>query len=263
MLHEILWTIVAAVPPAAIFAYIFEKKRKERMSKNKQVILGNQNQQFNAGGDITVTPEQKTISRAESTGAILRKHLGELISCSNADNSTWGGSTRLVEVSEDNIATLFTPASYSGAGAFAIRVKAEDAEVTEIPHGSCPIRIRILQRHGTDIPCREARTWEEVHKTATGPDAAFVKGNNVFHASYSKPGSSERRHLNVYVSKDGRNWHSLEFSSKNGEEVQEVVYGNNVDISKKFASRKIDLLAEDFVQSSSGTGGGPFRLFVS
>jgi hypothetical protein len=85
---------------------------------------------------------------------------------------------------------------------------------------------------------------------------AFAKGSMAYHATYSKPGSSERRTIYVYAAKDGSNSFLLEAST--GQRVIE----NNEEISKRFSVLQIEYEAGGFERTNSGTGGSLHRLFI-
>jgi hypothetical protein len=79
----------------------------------------------------------------------------------NQDGGTWSNTPEIVEVSEDNIVTLFTPRGHTSSSAWCVNVHCDDLEITNIPQGSCPLRIKVLKRYGTDVQLGEITKWED------------------------------------------------------------------------------------------------------
>jgi hypothetical protein len=97
---------------------------------------------------------KQPLSQAEKNGVKLRKYLRKKTTVSEG-NGTWGaGGAEIVEVSEDNILTLFSPAGYSSSAAFAVYVRCDELELIEAPLGGCDLQIRILKRYGDKEVCR-------------------------------------------------------------------------------------------------------------
>jgi len=67
----------------------------------------------------------------------------------------------IVNVSEDNILTLFVPAGFSSATAYSVLVHCDKLQVVEEPVGGCTLQIRILERYEDTIHWGEIRKWEE------------------------------------------------------------------------------------------------------
>jgi hypothetical protein len=164
----------------------------------------------------------------------------------------WGDAPEIVQVSDDNIVTLFTPRGGLTTAAWCVRVRCDELEITEIPEGSCPLRIKVLKRYGQDVQLGEITKWEDRLQAAV----TVSKGSQAYHAAYGKAGISETRTLNIYASADGRNSFVLE-ASPGGTST-----GDNVEISKRFMLLQVDYEAAGFSHRSSGTGSSPFPLFI-
>jgi hypothetical protein len=197
---------------------------------------------------------RKPVTQAERNASTLRKHLGAKVAVSE-EHGDWGSITpEIVEVSDENIVTLFTPYGYSSSAAWCVNVHCGQLEIVEIPEGSCPLRLKVLKRYGPNVQLGEITRWQDRRQPAATP--IFAKAGAAYHATYSKPGSPERRSLYIFASSGGANSFLLEASTG------EKVIGDNVEISKRFMVLQIEYEAAGFGRSSSGTGGGPHRLFV-
>ncbi len=196
---------------------------------------------------------EKPVTNAERNANTLRKHLRATVAVSEGQNA-WGDRTEIVEVSEDNIVTLFTPRGYTSSRAWCVGVNCGDLEITDIPQGACPLRLKVLKRYGPDVQLGEITKWEDRFQSAAALN--FTKGDAAYYATFVKPGSPERRSLYVFTSNDGANSFSLEAST--GEKAT----GDNVEISKRFMMMHVEYLAAGFTRSSAGTGSQPHRLFI-
>jgi hypothetical protein len=199
----------------------------------------------------------RPITPAERNAQLLRRHIGACVSVTEDYGGRQGGwpSTPLVaEVNEANIVMLFTPSGGSNPQATGIPVDCGDLDIVEIPHGSCPLRLQVRKRYGSAIQLGEITRWEDRTRPAATP--RFAEGGNVYHANFSKPGSAERRSLNVCVSADGANSFLLETSAG------ESIYGDNIEISRRFMLLEVEYRAAGFGRSGSGTGGSPHQLFI-
>jgi len=192
-------------------------------------------------------------TQAERNAETLRKHIRKQVTVTEGSTS-WGNTPEIVEVSGDNIVTLFTPHGYSSSTACLVQVHCGDLEITQIPQGSSPLRVRVLKRYGDVVQLGEIKKWEDRFQPVAGP--TFAKGGTAYHATYSKPGSSENRNLYVYASSDATNSFLLEAST--GERIT----GDNTEISKRFMVLQIDYEAAGFQRATSGSGGGSYRLYV-
>ena len=197
---------------------------------------------------------EKSATQAEKNADTLRRHLRAKVTVNEERGVDWSNTPEIAQVSDDNIVTLFTPASHSSPSAWCIRVHCGDLEIADIPHGTCPLRLKVLKRYGPNIPLGEITRWEDHLQAAANPK--FPKGDNVHYAVYNKPGSPETRSLHVYASRDGANSFLLEPSTG------DRAVGDNVEISKRFMSVQIDYQAAGFGHSRSGIGSSPYRLFV-
>ncbi|MGB6874476.1 MAG: hypothetical protein WBD87_00445 [Candidatus Acidiferrales bacterium] len=197
---------------------------------------------------------EKPATQADRNANTLRKHLRAKVAVSEGEGS-WGSAPEIVEVSDENIVTLFMPRDYSSPRAWCVRVHCGELEITEIPQGSCPLRLKILKRYGPRmVEFGEITNWEDRLQPAANP--TFAKGGAACHASYSKPGSPERLDLYVHASGDGANSFLLEASTG------QKVLGDNKEISKRFMAMQVDYEAEGFARTQFGTGGSPHPLFV-
>jgi len=190
---------------------------------------------------------------ADRNAAKLRKYIGKTARVSEGAHG-WGTSPEIVEVNEDNIVTFFTPAGYSSTTAFAICVHCEQLQIVEEP----TLQIRVLQRYADPIQLGEIKRWQD--KGMPSSSKPLPRGNNVFNANYTLPGSSQRRAINIYAPVDGNPQYSL-VTLVDGQETS-FLYGSNVEISKKFAILQIDWRAEGYQHPGGGTGGSSERLYL-
>lgn len=196
----------------------------------------------------------RPVTQADRNADTLRRHLGAKVTVTK-EHGSWGNNTpEIVEVSDDNILTLFMPRSYSSTTARCVKVRCGDLEITDIPQGSCPLRLKVLKRYGPDVQLGEITEWEDRFQPAAKP--TFAKGGVAYYATYNKPGSSGSRSIYVYASNDGANSFLLEASTG------ESIVADNKEISKRFMVLQIEYQAEGFVRSGSGTGSSPSPLFV-
>lgn len=199
------------------------------------------------------TNTARPISPAERNAEILRRHLGACVSVSEGTGS-WPSTPLIVEVSDANILTLFTPSGGSNPQASFVQVDCGELDITDIPHGSCPFRLHLRRRYGSSVQLGEITRWEDRNLPAAAP--RFNKGGNAHYMTFTKQGSSETRGLYIYVSADGSNSFLLEASTG------ERVVADNVEISKRFVLLAVDYLAAGFSRGNSGTGGSPHRLYT-
>ena len=90
------------------------------------------------------------MTQAERNANTLRKHLGARVAVSEGQGG-WGTAPEIVEVGEDNAVTLFTPRGYTSSRAWCVGVNCGDLEITDIPQGACPLRLKVLKRYGPDV----------------------------------------------------------------------------------------------------------------
>jgi hypothetical protein len=196
---------------------------------------------------------RRQLTPAERNAEILRRHIGACVSVTEGQGG-WSSTPLIVEVSDANIVTLFTPSAGSNPQAWCVQVDCGELEIADIPHGSCPLRVQLRRRYGPNVPLGEITRWEDRDRPSVVP--MFNKGGNVYHATSSKPGSAETRSLHVYASADGANSFLLETSAG------ESVIADNVEISRRFMLFEIDYRAAGFNRSGSGSGGSPHPLFI-
>jgi hypothetical protein len=201
------------------------------------------------------TPAQ---TQADRNAVKLRKYLRQRASVSEG-NGHWGAmGAEIVEVSEDNVLTLFTPAGYTSTSAFAVYVQCDELQIIEQPVGGCPVQIKVLKRYGETLHLGEIRKWED---KATPSSKPLPRGNTVYHANFTLPGSSQRRSIHIYAPTDGNPQYTL-VSFADAQESG-VWYGStSVEISKKFAILQIDWRAEGYQYGGGGSGGSSERLFL-
>lgn len=194
---------------------------------------------------------KKAPTKAERNAERMEQYLRTKVQVVNANDSQWPGAAEIVEI-KNEVVTLFTPAGLSSSSASAIHVQCEDLEIIDAPAGSPTLKV--LKRYGTALNLGQIKEWEERLQPSTAP--LFSKGPNVFNVEYTKPGSSERRRLDVFESADGQNSYMLVPSAG------EVLYGDNVAISRQFMLVQLELEIQGFRQSGSGSGGGKHPLYI-
>jgi hypothetical protein len=197
---------------------------------------------------------KRPLTQAEINALKLRKYLRQIAHVTEG-GGYWGGGAEIVEVSEDNILTLFCPAVGSSPAAFSQCVHCGELQIVEAAVG--PLQIRILNRYGNAVQWGELRNWDDRKTTPTKP---LPKGDNVFYANYVRPGSPNSRRILIYAPTDGNPLYTLAtlVDGKDGM----TLYGDNVEISKKFAIIQVEYRAEGF-RYGGGTGGGAHPLFLA
>ena|SRR5271167_3015954 len=269
--HPLWHSLLAAVPgiavPVLAWFELRHSSEANALRADANRLRSEQNDLQNQIGELTAElaaernkhlqqiaeNTKKPVTQAEKKADVLRKYLGANVAVSEGQGS-WPTAPGIVGVSDDNIVSLFTPRSPTSSHAFLVNVHCDDLEITEIPQGNCPIRIKVLKRRGVDVQLGEITKWEDRNQPAASP--IFTKGGMAYHATYSKPGSSERRTIYVYAAKDGSNSFLLEASTG------QRVIGNNEEISKRFSVLQIEYEAGGFERTNSGTGGSLHRLFI-
>jgi hypothetical protein len=202
------------------------------------------------------TPTQTLANRNADK---LRKYLRKTAKVSEVGGvGGWGTTPEIVNVSEDNIVTLFNPAGYSSTTATAVYVQCDELHIVEEPIGACAVQIKVLKRYADTLQLGEIRKWED---RATPSSKPLPRGANVHHANFTLPGSSQRRSIHIYAPTDGNPQYTLA-TIVDGQETG-VLYGSSgVEISKKFAILQIDWRAEGFQYGGGGSGGSAERLFL-
>jgi len=187
---------------------------------------------------------------AERMAAKLRDYIGQSATVSEG-KGVWGTSIQIAEVSDDCIATLFSPAGYSSTQAWAVNVHCNDLELVSM---GGELRLRVNKRYGDTMDLGNLKRWEDRNQPVT-PPATPEKGQCAFYATYSKAGSAEKRELDIDAAKDGSNRFILEARPAGA-----VFTGDNVDISKRFMMLQVEI--EGFTHSQSGNVGSQYRLYV-
>lgn len=199
------------------------------------------------------THTKKTPSKAEKNAERLQQYIGAKVRVVGADDSKMADGIEIAEI-KDEIVTLFTPAGMSSSAAMATYVHCENLEIVEVQVGSTPVTLKILKRYGTDHNLGQIKSWGERNKPEAAP--VFPKGGNVFNAEYLKPGSAERRRLDVFDSADGLNSYMLVANPG------DTLYGDNVVISRNFMLIQLEFEKEGFRYNGGGSGGGKYPLFI-
>jgi hypothetical protein len=202
---------------------------------------------------------KRPLNQAERNALKLRKYIRKVAQVSEGKGD-WGAmGAELVELSEDNILTLFVPAGYSSSVAYAVYVHCDELQIVEEPVGSCALQIKVLQRYGNTLQLGEIRKWDD---RRISPTKSLPKGETVFYANYILVGSAKSRRILIYAPTEGNPLYTLA-TVVDGTENDVVVYGDSVEISKKFAIIQIEYRAEGF-RHNGGTGaGGSHQLFLT
>jgi hypothetical protein len=190
---------------------------------------------------------------AERMAAKLRGYIGQNVMVSEG-KGVWASSIQIAEVSEDCIATLFSPASHSSTQAWAVNVHCNDLELVDM---GGQVRLRVNKRYGDTMDLGKLMRWGDRDQPAAAPPPMPEKGHCAFYATYSKAGSTEKRELDIYAAKDGSNRFILEARPSGS-----VFTGDNVDISKRFMMLQVEIEADAFTHSQSANTGSQYRLYV-
>jgi hypothetical protein len=195
---------------------------------------------------------EKPITEAQRNAEILRGHLREKVVVLEG-NGSWAFTPEIVGV-DDDVVTLFQPRDRSSSQAWSQKVRCDRLVITEIQRGDCHLQLDVLERHGNPIDRGEITRWEDRFQPEAIP--AFTKGSLAYQATFSKPGSDERRTLSVFPSHDGSNSFLLEASTGKS------AVADNKEISKLFMNFQIEYEAAGFVRSGSSTGETQYRLYI-
>ena len=181
---------------------------------------------------------RRPLSQAEKNALKLRKYLRKLATVSEG-NGNWGAmGAEIVDVSEDNILTLFVPAGYSSTSAYVVYVHCDELQIVEEPVGSCALQIKILKRYGDTLQLGEIRKWEDRRTPSTAP---LPRGGNVFHADYSQGGSSKRRGIYIYAPTEGNPQYTL-VTLDDGKETEFFLLNDDAIEGCNAASIKLKIL---------------------
>ena len=198
---------------------------------------------------------KRQVTQDEKNAETLRKHLRATVRVRFSDDSGPGtDQLEIVEISDDNIVTLFNPFGNSASRAWCVKVRSGDLEIVDIPQGAYPLQLRVLKRYGDGVVLGEITRWEDRLQPAATP--TFAKGDAAYYVTFVKPGSPEKRSLFVFSSRDGANSFLLEASTG------EKFFGDNLEISKRFMMMQVEYQAAGFTRSTAGTGSSPYRLYV-
>jgi hypothetical protein len=138
-----------------------------------------------------------------------------------------------------------------------VYVRCDELQIVEEPIGSCPLQIKILKRYGETIQLGEIRKWEDRRTPSVTPRP---RGGSVFQATYRLSGSSSKRGIYIYAPTEGNPLYTLATLADNKETG--ALYGDRVEISKKFALLQVEWLAEGCQYDGGGGGGSTEKLFL-
>jgi hypothetical protein len=202
---------------------------------------------------------KKDLTPAEKTAVKLRDHIGDRAYVTNHDGSSWGSMGAIIVEVNDDIVTLFTPASQSSSRAMANFVQCDKMHFLEVAMGGCPVQIKILERYGSAVDYGEAKSWEE---RSTAPPKALPRGNNVFSATYRKKGIGPKRGIYVYDPTSGNPSYSLVTRDKDGQEETGVWYCNGAkELAAKFFAIQLEWVTDKW-RWDGGSGNGSLFLFT-
>jgi len=197
---------------------------------------------------------ERPLTKAERNAKTLRSYIGKKVVVSEGGGG-WPNTPEIVEVTEDNLVTLFTACDRLTSAAWYVQVDCDDLEITLHPQGICPLALVVRKRYGKNVQLGEISKWEDRFQPAATPK--FPKTNTVAYATFVRPGSPEQRTLFVYKSPDGSNSFLLDTST-----APDFI-GDNVEVSKRFMSMYVDYEAAGFTRRTGANNGGtPHRLFI-
>jgi hypothetical protein len=194
---------------------------------------------------------------AVSNAAKLRQYVGEMAYVIHAEFNWALGRVRIVEVRND-VVFLFKPAWNLSVPASAVLVHCEDLRVIEMAASECVVQLRVLGRQLKAIGLGPVSKWEDREKQIVAPRP---RGNIAFRAEFSQAGSSMQHEISIYAPVERNPDYTL-VTVLDGKETS-IQYGNNVEISKKFAVIQIDYRARGFRYVGAQTGESPDPLYLS
>ena len=158
--HQWLFSALAAAPALVIAGlelshsgeanWLRREANQFRDEANTQREEANaQRERANEALAQIATHTKRTPTKSERNADRLQRYLGAKAKVVNADGSVWGIAAEIVEI-QDEVATLFVPASFSSSSASATHVQCEDLEIIETPVGSAALTLKVLKRYGTD-----------------------------------------------------------------------------------------------------------------
>jgi hypothetical protein len=186
----------------------------------------------NVSLDQIVVGMRRDPTPAEKTAAKIRNHIGDRAYVTNHDGTSWGSMGAIIAEVNDDIVTLFTPASQNSSRALANFGQCDRLQFLEVAIGGCPVHIKILEPFGSPVDYGEAKTWAERGGT---PTTALPRGKNVFSATYRKEGIGPKRGIYVYDPTNSNPNFSLVTRDQDGQEETGVWYCNGVkELATKF-----------------------------
>jgi hypothetical protein len=98
---------------------------------------------------------RRQMTQGERNAELLRTKYLKTRASVNEGKMNWSTDPEIVEVSSDNIVTLFAARSHSVSHAWCVSVHCDDLQITEIPQGGCAVRLTVLKRYGSDVQLGE------------------------------------------------------------------------------------------------------------
>jgi hypothetical protein len=201
---------------------------------------------------------KKEPTPAEKTAAKLRNRIGERAYVTNSDGGSWGSMGAIIAEVNEDILTLFTPASQDSSRAIANFVQCDKLQLVEVQMGGCSVQIKVLERFGAPVDYGEARSWGE----PTGATKTLPRGTMcVFSANYRKEGIAEQRSIHVYAPTEGNPNYTLVTRDKNcQQETGEWHCATVKELAAKFSTIQLEWVIDEKYKHSGGTG--PSGLFL-
>lgn len=249
------WHSFLVAVPTLILGYLEWRESGEANDLRRQAIhlRGELDQERNKQLQQISRKMEKAPTLAERNASKLRQNIGANVPVTHGGNNC--GVMQVAEVNEDNIATLFRPHGYTSSVAFCRQADCSRVQVVDVPRGSCPLQLTVLEWYGEPVELGEITKWEDRSQVVANPP--FPKGGLAFDATYTKPGSGETRTMYVYAHKGSENSFLLESST--GAPFR----GNNEEVSKQFLVRQVEYQAAGFRRSRSGNpASGAYPLFI-
>jgi hypothetical protein len=234
-----------------------EEAKKANDLREKNIELGRKNAELNE--KLTAIQQEiadnlkRQPTKADRNAAILKKYMRKLASVSQEGTQPVG--YEIVEISEDNIATLFLVRGAQSTRSISNIVDCGEMTIQEAQQGGCSLRIHINKFIGQPRDWGQIARWEDRDGAAPPFDKA---ANATCNAVYGKGGSAEIKTLNIFQAKDGTNFFQLESSDG------WAVSGDNVQVSKDFMATQVEYFAANFTRNTFSPGGanGGHKLFV-
>jgi hypothetical protein len=262
--HQWLLSTLAAAP-ALVFAFLeyrhFGEANSLRREANEYREEANaqrreaneQRERANQALAQIAAHTKRVPTRAERNAERLQRYLGAKVEVVNADDSRWVSVVEIVGI-DNEVVTLFTPAGSHSSSARADRVHCDYLEIVDGPVGGAALALKVLKRYGISQDLGQIKSWGERNQLEAAP--VFSKGENVFNAEYLKPGSPERRRMDIFESADGRNFYMLVANPGDSR------LGDNVGISRHFMLIQIEWEAQGFRYNGGGSSASKHPLFM-